>query len=145
MRRFIVIIGVLAIVASATALASGGKQQEVASKIRAELNKIDARLKLSADQKSQVRTLLTEQSDKLDELYAEIEPKETAIRDEYRGKIRDVLTPAQQAEWDKIKGEYREKWTGQKSQGKSGGKSGSRPEGTSQKKTENTSGTSSEK
>jgi Spy/CpxP family protein refolding chaperone len=48
----------------------------------------------------------------VDALYAEIEPREDAIRTEYRGKIREVLTPEQQAEWDKIKGEYRQKWNG---------------------------------
>ena len=48
----------------------------------------------------------------MDALYAEIEPREDAIRTEYRGKIREVLTPEQQAEWDKIKGEYRQKWNG---------------------------------
>ena len=118
MRRLIVLLGVVALVVSAAAVAdqmSGGKQAEVANKVKAELNKIDARLKLTPDQKTQVKTLLVEQSDKMDALYAEIEPRAQAIHTEYRGKIRGVLTPAQQAEWDKIKGEYKEKWNGKKS------------------------------
>jgi Spy/CpxP family protein refolding chaperone len=115
MRRFIVILGLIAFVAAGTALAgSGGKRQELGNKVQAELNKIDARLKLNPDQKTQIKTLLGEQSDKLDALYAEIEPRETAIKTEYRGKIRQVLTAEQQAEWDKIKGEYKEKWSGKK-------------------------------
>ena len=119
MRRYIVILGLIAFVAAGTALAgSGGKRAEVGNKVQAELNKIDARLKLNTDQKTQVKTLLGEQSEKLDALYAEIEPRETAIRTEYRGKIREVLTPTQQAEWDKIKGEYKEKWTGKKAEAK---------------------------
>jgi hypothetical protein len=111
-RKFIVIIGLLAIVASAAAIAGTGKQEEVANKIKAELKKIDARVKLTPDQKTQIKTLLGEQATKVDAIYAEIEPEVTAVREEYRGKIRGVLTPEQQTEWDKIKGEYKDAWTG---------------------------------
>ena len=93
-------------------MAQTGKKNEVANKLQGELKKIDARLKLTPDQKTQVKALLGEQMDKLDALYAEIEPRETAIVTEYRDKVRGVLTPAQQAEWDKMKGEYKEKWHG---------------------------------
>jgi Spy/CpxP family protein refolding chaperone len=112
MRRFIVILSLLVLVVSAAAMASGGKQQEVTDKVKAELKKIDARLKLTPDQKTQIKGMLGEQVGKLDELYASIEPQEKAIRAEYRAKIREVLTPTQQAEWDKIKTEYKEKWNG---------------------------------
>jgi len=114
MRKIAVMVGVLALVASVAALAAegAGKKHEVASKLDTELKKIDARLKLSADQKTKIKTLLEEQDGKLDALYKEIEPREKAVVQEYRGKIRGVLTPTQQAEWDKIKGEYREKWNG---------------------------------
>lgn len=119
MRRFIVILGVVALVVSAAALAGeGGKRKDLENKARAELKKIDARLKLTPDQKTQVGNLLTEQSDKLDALYAEIAPREDAIITEYRGKIRGVLTPTQQAEWDKIKSEYRTKWEGKSNKSK---------------------------
>jgi hypothetical protein len=114
MRRIVAVFGVLALVVSVAAFAGSGKRDEVAKKVQGELKKIDGRLKLSADQKTQVKTLLVEQSDKLDELYAEIEPREEAIRTEYRDKIRGVLTPEQQTEWDKIKSEYKAKWTGNK-------------------------------
>lgn len=113
MRRFVVILGVVALIVSAAALANeGGKKKQVQNKVQAELKKIDARLKLTPDQKTKVATLLDEQDGKLDALYAEIEPREDAIIKEYRGKIRGVLTPTQQAEWDKIKGEYKAKWEG---------------------------------
>ena len=115
MRRLVVMVGVLALVASVVALAdSEGKRAEVAKKVKAEFAKIDARLKLTPDQKTQVKGLLGEQADKLDALYAEIAPREDAIVTEYRGKIRGVLTPTQQTEWDKIKGEYKQKWNGKK-------------------------------
>ena len=45
-----------------------------------------------------MRGILQEKFDKMD-----------ALDKEYRGKLRDVLTPAQQTEWDKIKAEYRAK------------------------------------
>lgn len=114
MRRFIAVAALLAFVVSAAAFAAGGKREEIGNKVRAELKKIDARLKLTSDQRTQIRGLLEQQSDKMDELYKEIEPREDAIRTEYRGKIREVLTPQQQAEWDKMKGEYRQKWNGKK-------------------------------
>jgi len=124
MRKLFVIVGVLALVAAVAALAAetAGKHEEVAAKVRAELAKIDARLRLTPDQKTQVRTLLGQESDKLDALYREIEPRETAIHNEYKAKIRGVLTPTQQAEWDKIKGEYKEKW-----HGKPAGKTAAKP------------------
>ena len=120
MRKLVVILGVLALVVSVVALAdNAGKHEEVAGKVKAELAKIDARLKLSPEQKTQVRTFLGEESNKLDALYKEIEPRETALHNEYKGKIRGVLTPTQQAEWDKIKGEYQAKWSGKPAPAKS--------------------------
>ena len=118
MRRFVVLLALVALVVSGIALAGNGKRDDVANKVRAELKKIDARLKLTPDQKTQVSTLLTEQSDKMDALYAEIEPREDALRSEYKQKIRSVLTPTQQAEWDKIKSEYKQKWEGKGKSGK---------------------------
>jgi hypothetical protein len=43
----------------------------------------------------------TPKSDKMD-----------AVDKKYRSKLRDVLTPAPQAEWDKIKSEYKAKMKG---------------------------------
>ena len=117
MRRFVAVAALLVFVVSAAAFAGGGKREEVGNKVRAELKKIDARLKLTSEQRTQIRGLLEQQSDKMDALYAEIEPREDAIRTETRGKIRAVLTPQQQAEWDKIKGEYKQKWNGKKPEG----------------------------
>jgi hypothetical protein len=121
MRKLLIMVGVLALVASVAAIAAetGGKSAEVSAKVKSELAKIDARLKLTAEQKTQIRTFLGEESDKLDALYKEIEPREKAITTEYKGKIRGVLNPTQQAEWDKIKGEYREKWEGKSASAKS--------------------------
>ena len=70
----------------------------MAAKVKAELKKIDARLKLTPEQKEKMRGILQEKFDKMD-----------ALDKEYRAKLREVLTPSQQAEWDKIKAEYRAK------------------------------------
>jgi Spy/CpxP family protein refolding chaperone len=89
-------------VVCAVALSAGAaladQAADVQAKVQAELKKIDARLKLTADQKDKLKGLIQERWDKAD-----------ALDKEYRAKMRDVLTPAQQTEWDKIKSEYRAK------------------------------------
>ncbi|HET9036959.1 MAG TPA: hypothetical protein VFN45_12160 [Myxococcaceae bacterium] len=86
---------VLAVALSAP-VARADEAAEVAARVKAELKKIDARLKLTPDQKEKLRGLLEESWTKMD-----------ALDKEYRAKMRDVLTTDQQKEWDKIKSEYR--------------------------------------
>jgi Spy/CpxP family protein refolding chaperone len=88
-------------VALSTAVARADEATEVAARVKAELKKIDARLKLTPDQKDKLKGMLEEKWSKMD-----------ALDQEYRAKMRDVLTPAQQTEWDKIKSEYRAKVKG---------------------------------
>ncbi len=98
--------------AAQTATPPPGKQtvkDEVAEKVKSELAKIDKELKLTADQKAQLKTILTEQMDKLQEVYKEVEPKAQAIKEESRGKMRAVLTPEQLTKWDKMKAEHGKK------------------------------------
>jgi Spy/CpxP family protein refolding chaperone len=76
---------------------------EVAAKVNAELAKIDQELKLTKDQKAQLKTILTEQMEKLQAVYLEIEPKVLAIKEESRGKMRGVLTPEQRTKWETMK------------------------------------------
>jgi len=88
-------------VCSVVLSAGAGYADEIdamANRVRAELQKIDARLKLTPDQKDKLKGILQEKWEKQD-----------ALDKEYRAKMRDVLTPAQQTEWDKMKGEYRAK------------------------------------
>ena len=73
-------------------------QAQIAAKVKAELQKIQARLKLSPDQIEKLKGIIEEKWTKMD-----------ALDQEYRGKMREVLTPAQQTEWDKIKSEYKAK------------------------------------
>ncbi len=71
---------------------------QIQAKVKAELQKIHARLKLSPDQVEKLKGIIEEKWGKMD-----------ALDKEYAAKMRDVLTPAQQAEWDKIKSEYKAK------------------------------------
>jgi hypothetical protein len=104
MRTFLLLLAAAVAISSQAATA-----QTTADKVKAEFAKISERMKLTDDQKTQLKKLLTEEVNRLDALYKEYEPKENAIIDEYRGKMRAVLTPEQQAEWDKIKKEYGDK------------------------------------
>ena len=85
-------------VALSTTVARADQAPDMAARVKAELKKIDARLKLTPDQKDKLKGMLEEKWSKMD-----------ALDQEYRAKMRDVLTPAQQTEWDKIKSEYRAK------------------------------------
>ena len=83
-------------VALSMGVARADQAADLAARVKAELKKIDARLKLTPDQKEKLRGLLEESWTKMD-----------ALDKEYRAKMRDVLTSDQQKEWDKIKSEYR--------------------------------------
>ena len=85
-------------VALSAGVARADQAADMAARVKAELKKIDARLKLTPDQKDKLKGMLEEKWSKMD-----------ALDQEYRAKMRDVLTPAQQTEWDKIKSEYRAK------------------------------------
>ena len=89
---------VVCAVALSVGIARADDTAAVAARVKAELQKIDARLKLTPDQKDKMRGILQEKFDKMD-----------ALDKEYRAKLRDVMTPTQQAEWDKIKSEYKAK------------------------------------
>jgi len=94
--------------AAQTSTPPPGKEKvkaEVAEKVKAELAKIDKELQLTADQKAQFKTIITERMEKTQELYKEIEPKLQTIKEESRGKMRAVLTPEQLAKWEKMKTE----------------------------------------
>ena len=95
--------------AAQTGTPQPGKEKlkaEVAEKVKEELAKIDKELQLTADQKAQLKTIITERIEKTQAVYKEIEPKLQAIKDESRGKMRAVLTPAQLAKWEKMKAEH---------------------------------------
>jgi Spy/CpxP family protein refolding chaperone len=89
---------VVCALALSAGVAYADAQADMAAKVQAELKKIDARLKLTPDQKDKLKGLIQERWDKAD-----------ALDKEYRAKMRDVLTPAQQTEWDKIKSEHKAK------------------------------------
>jgi periplasmic protein CpxP/Spy len=67
---------------------------EVVEQVKAELAKIATELQLTEPQKAQIKTILTEQHEKIQ-----------AIREDSRGKMRAVLTPEQLTKWEKMKAE----------------------------------------
>ena len=81
---------------------------EFEARVRAELQKIKARLKLTTEQEAQLRSFMVEEVDRMDALAFRYEGEARQVLTDSRAKMRNVLTPAQQAEWDKIKVEYRE-------------------------------------
>jgi Spy/CpxP family protein refolding chaperone len=76
---------------------------EVSKEVKAELAKISKELQLTADQNAQIKTLLTEEMEKLEPLRKEYEATTQLIRVESRAKMRAVLTPDQQKHWDMMK------------------------------------------
>lgn len=111
MRSTLVLAGLLAFApltaARAQAAPAVTNAQQFQDIIKSEVAKAKARLKLTPDQESKLRAHLEEGATKLDILDAEYTQKEDAIVAEYRAKMRKELTPEQQAEWDKIKDEWR--------------------------------------
>lgn len=110
MRRMLITLIVLGAFAFQSGYAQSQQAKDLADKISEEIKKIDARLKLTPEQKTQLRGIMETESAKLDALYKEYEPREDAIVSEARGKMKDVLTPEQQKEWAKIKEEYSVRW-----------------------------------
>jgi Skp family chaperone for outer membrane proteins len=106
MRTALLTLLVLAAFTFQSAYAQSPEAKALQEKIAAELKKIDARLKLTSDQKTALKEIMVEEVGKLDVLEKEYDAKETEILDEYKGKMRGVLTTDQQQEWDKIKKEY---------------------------------------
>jgi Spy/CpxP family protein refolding chaperone len=82
--------------------------EEFDARVKAELDKIRARLKLTPEQQTQLKALLTEEVDRMDALAYRYEGEARTVLTDSRAKMRNVLTPKQQTEWDKIKVEYRE-------------------------------------
>ena len=104
MRTLVLVLALAVAFSAQTATA-----QTAAEKVQAEFAKIKERLKLTPEQQTQLKSIVSEGIGKLDAIYKEYEPREAAVMKEYRGKMRAVLTPEQQAEWDTIKKEYNEK------------------------------------
>ena len=83
---------------------------EADARVQAELDKIRKRLTLKPEQQTQLRTLLRAAIQKMDSIDSKAYYEMLAVSDDYRGQMRAVLDAKQQAEWDKIKAEYRERF-----------------------------------
>lgn len=121
MQRLVLALIFLGALSFQIANAQSSQAKALEAKITEELKKIDARLKLTPEQKTSLKGIMTEEDAKLDALYTEYDTKETALLNEYRGKMRAVLTPEQQTEWDKIKAEYQARYKAWKEKQKATG------------------------
>jgi Spy/CpxP family protein refolding chaperone len=111
MRTLFVVAALLVAVpfssAQAQAKAAAKPQMTVGQAIDAEITSIKQRIKLTPDQEDKLRAYLDQAAADYDKLEDEYDKKDDAITAKYRKKMRAVLSPEQQAEWDKIKSEYR--------------------------------------
>ena len=81
------------------------------------LNRLETRLSLTAGQRDQVTAILEETGDRFREVRDRMEPEFDAIRTRQREKISALLTPAQQAEYQKLIEEQRRRHAEQRSRG----------------------------
>ena len=70
------------------------------------LERFDAKLRLTPEQRSQVAEILDGKRQKMDALRAEIRPKFEAIRTSTSADIRSLLMPEQQKKFDIIQAEW---------------------------------------
>lgn len=66
------------------------------------LTRLDARLHLSPEQRTQVETILTKARRQVTSLQLEVRPRFQEVRDATRTEIRQVLTPDQRQRFDRI-------------------------------------------
>ena len=113
MRLFLALAALLVVVPArvghAQAATTADKVAQLEKVIQNEVARIKSRLKLTPEQEAKIRSHLEEGASRLDKLDAEYIRKEDEIVADYRAKARKELTPEQQAEWDKMKEQYRAK------------------------------------
>lgn len=76
--------------------------EEVRKRITAEYQR---RLKLTDDQLAKLNMIMDETRARIEETRRELHPAYQKIREEQQKKFRDLLTPDQQAEYDKLRKE----------------------------------------
>lgn len=73
------------------------------------LERFTRRLRLTAEQRAQVATILEATRQKIEALRAESRPRFEAIRNSTRAEIRQLLTPEQQQTFDVMDAEFERK------------------------------------
>jgi uncharacterized protein HemX len=79
------------------------------------LKRLTSELNLRADQQQQVEAILRESGEEFARLRQEIRPRFQEIRERSRGRIRALLDPGQQANFEKLAQEWErraERWRG---------------------------------
>jgi protein CpxP len=115
--KLVVVLAALAIVAGMVGVSIPAAAQGTAQDaVKATLQKISEALNLTDDQKEKLRPILQEEVDKMkavrDDTSLTPDQKKAKLREiheAYRPKVNDVLTPEQQAKWQKMKEEAKEK------------------------------------
>jgi len=107
-----------ALTVAATTLAQQAGPPNPSPEVQRRLEAAKARLQLTPDQEPKLRALLEEESLKVRALQAkrgtdnaptkaEMAREARAIREDFRGKLKAILTPEQMTEWDKMAAERR--------------------------------------
>lgn len=76
---------------------------------RDRMEQLTERLNLTADQKTKVEQILSDTREQLRSLRRESEPRVTEIRRQADERMQQVLTPEQWAQFQKVRGEMRER------------------------------------
>ncbi len=104
---------------------SRGEPEHLRNKM---LERFTTRLHLTLAQQRRVTVILEEKRSRIDALRAEMRPKFEEIRSATRAEIRQILTPAQQKEFDSMIAEhearektFRERWGGGEAAEEQGG------------------------
>ena len=74
------------------------------------LDRFSARLDLTAAQRTQVEAIFRTKREKMNALFEEIGPKLEAVRNSTTEEIRKLLTPEQQAKFDKFHAKHETEW-----------------------------------
>lgn len=87
---------------------------------------LERSLDLTDEQRDQVRIILADSRARAEELRHEVGPRLIAINQEASERISEVLTPAQQLEFDRMRERLEHRWQGHR-RFRRGGKPGSPP------------------
>lgn len=74
------------------------------------LHKFSTKLKLTAAQENQVSVILENKRQKIDALRSQVHPQFEEIRNTTRLEIKKILNEDQQAKFDKLDAELRDRW-----------------------------------
>jgi len=117
LSRTAIALYVFLVFASGVVLGAFGQRLYTASTVNAKqrpnpeefrkkvVNEYQSRLKLDADQMAKLNQILDETRGRMEETRQKMRPEYQKIHDDQVAKIREILTPDQQVEYDKMRKE----------------------------------------